>query len=201
MLLEILGSFEPMDLLEILGVVVGLIYLYLEYNANIWLWAANVVMPAIYILVYRDAGLYADMSINVYYLVISVYGWLKWRYGKSGGKVVEPPIVHTPLRHVAPLLSVTAVMFAAIAFLLIRFTDSTVPYCDAFTTALSIVGMWMLARKYVEQWLVWLVVDVVSAALYIYKGLYPTAALYALYSVIAVAGYVKWLKLMRQQCE
>lgn len=190
-----------MSILELIGVVVGLIYLYLEYHANIWLWAANIVMPAIYIFVYHDAGFYADMGINIYYLIISIYGWYKWCFVKTKRVEKEVPITHTPIKMILPLIVVTIAVFVAICYVLINFTDSTVPYGDSFTTAVSIVGMWMLARKFVEQWLVWLVVDVVCVALYVYKGLYPTAGLYALYSVIAVVGYVKWLKLMKQQNE
>ena len=86
-----------------------------------------------------------------------------------------------------------------IAWILIRYTDSNVPWCDAFTTALSMVAMWMLARKYLEQWLVWIVVDVVSVALYLYKGLFFTAGLYALYAIIAVYGYWNWKNMMEQK--
>ena len=83
-----------------------------------------------------------------------------------------------------------------IVWILLNYTDSNVPWCDAFTTALSIVGMWMLARKYIEQWWVWIVVDIVCAGLYIYKELYFTAILYALYAIIAIFGYRKWKQLM-----
>ena len=85
--------------------------------------------------------------------------------------------------------------------MLINLTDSSVPYADAFTTALSVVGMWLLARKYIEQWWVWLVVDVASVALYIYKDLHFTAVLYALYAVVAIFGYRKWKELMNKQNE
>ena len=88
-------------------------------------------------------------------------------------------------------------LFAAIAFVLIRHTDSPVPYGDSFTTAVSIIAMWMLAHKHAEQWLLWVVVNVVSCALYVWKGLYPTALLFAIYSVISVFGYFKWLRMMR----
>ena len=91
----------------------------------------------------------------------------------------------------------TAAVFATTAAVLVHFTDSTVPYGDSFTTALSITALWMLSRKYAEQWLVWIAVDIVSAGLYFYKGLCPTGVLYTLYAVAAVAGYFKWLKMMK----
>lgn len=186
-----------MQYLEIVGVVVGLLYIWLEYKVSIWLWLAGVIMPAIYVFVYYNSGFYADMGINIYYFGASLYGWLLWKVKGDNGKPL--PITRTPKRLILPYAAITVVAFAIIAYILIHFTDSDVPYGDSFTTALSIVGLWMLARKYVEQWLVWIVVDVACAALYIYKGLYPTAGLYALYSVIAVAGYFKWLKMMKDE--
>lgn len=222
-----------MQTLEIIGTLVGLLYLYFEYKASIWLWAASIVMPAIYIFVYHDAGFYADMGINIYYLLASGYGWAMWMRqsrrkeqfpmpeagtAPKGGAEVPASgptqkleqesnpapapgrsIMRTPVRCWLPLTGAFLLSFAAIAFVLIRYTDSTVPYGDSFTTAMSIVGMWMLAQKYVEQWLVWIAVDLVCAGLYLYKGLYPTAALYALYTVIAVFGYFKWLRMMKTQ--
>ncbi|MEG1405774.1 MAG: nicotinamide riboside transporter PnuC, partial [Alistipes sp.] len=178
--------------LEIIGTLVGLLYLYFEYKASIWLWATGIVMPAIYIFVYYDAGFYADMGIQFYYLLAGGYGWTMWmRRAHRDQPTTERRISSMPVARWLPLSAVTLLCFGAIAFILIRFTDSTVPYGDSFTTALSIVGLWMLAQKYTEQWLVWVAVDLVCAALYFYKGLYPTAVLYALYTVIAVFGYFK----------
>ncbi|MDR0510167.1 MAG: nicotinamide riboside transporter PnuC [Rikenellaceae bacterium] len=189
--------------LEIAGVITGLIYLWLEYRADIRLWVAGIIMPAIYIPVYYTSGFYADAGVNVCYLLAGLYGWMFWRgrrsrdnaAGTSGGaNHSRLPISRTPRRMWLPMFLIFIAIFAALALLLTRFTDSTVPYGDGFTTALSIVALWMLSRKYVEQWLIWVAVDAVCSGLYIYKGLHPTAGLYALYAVIAVFGYVKWKK-------
>jgi nicotinamide mononucleotide transporter len=159
-------------------------------------------MPAIYLFVYYNAGLYADFGINIYYLVIAIYGWAAWKYGfrffgsNDKLKSEELPISHTPKKMWVKIATIYAILQLVIAWILIRFTDSSVPWADAFTTALSIIAMWMLARKYIEQWWVWLVVDITSAALYIYKDLYFTAALYALYALIVFFGYRKWKQLM-----
>lgn len=195
-----------MNYLEIIGTIVGLIYLWLEYKASIWLWVANVVMPAIYVMVYYDAGLYADFGINIYYLIISFYGIYYWWKGRKqhDAKLTkeeaqeELPITRTPMQTWKQLAVVCTGLLVAIAFILIQYTDSTVPWMDSLTTALSIVAMWMLARKYVEQWLVWIVVDALSAGLYVYKELYFTAGLYALYTVIAYFGYKEWIRLMKE---
>ncbi|MBQ5894874.1 MAG: nicotinamide mononucleotide transporter [Rikenellaceae bacterium] len=183
--------------LEIIGVIVGLIYLWLEYRASVWLWLTNIIMPVIYIYIYGEAGFYADMGINIYYLVASIYGWAMWlRRGDSGEQL---QITHTPKKMILPLTAAFAVAMAVITYILINYTDSTVPYGDSFTTALSIVALYMLARKQVEQWLVWLVVDAVCCGLYLYKGLYPTAALYGLYTILAWVGYLRWLKMIEEQ--
>lgn len=190
------------EFLEILGTIVGLVYLYLEYKASIHLWIAGIIMPAIYIFIYWQAGLYADFGINVYYLLVALYGWFLWKYGNksasdNNAKGEELPISMLPKKYILPLILVFAATFALILYILISFTDSNVPYLDSFTTALSIVGMWMLAKKFIEQWWVWIVVDLVSAGLYVYKELYLTSGLYALYAVIAFFGYLNWKKLMK----
>jgi nicotinamide mononucleotide transporter len=204
--------------LEIIGTVVGILYLWLEYRASIYLWIAGIIMPAVYIFVYYDAGLYADFGINIYYLGAAIYGWMMWKYGaflrrtilrrKGAGQKgedtrteeqkLELPITHMPARYLLPLTAVFIAALLGIAWILINFTDSNVPWLDSFTTALSIAGMWMLARKYVEQWWAWIAVDAVSAGLYIYKGLDFTAGLYALYTIMAIFGYFKWRKMMNK---
>jgi nicotinamide mononucleotide transporter len=188
-------------ILELLGVITGIIYLWLEYRASIYMWIAGIIMPAIYIFVYYEAGLYADFGINIYYLVIALYGWLVWKtgfslFGKKGKSDGELPVSRMPWKTWAAMVVTYIITQGFIAWLLINYTDSTVPWADSFTTALSIVGMWMLARKYIEQWWVWCIVDVASSALYIYKGLYFTATLYAVYAIIAIFGYYKWKKMI-----
>ena len=185
--------------LEIIGTLVGLVYLWLEYKASIWLWIASIIMPAIYIFVYYEAGLYADFGINIYYLGAAVYGWFVWKYGHKSQEEKELPITCMPKRSWLKSLVVFVVAQFVIAWMLINYTDSNVPWWDAFTTALSIIGMWMLARKYLEQWWVWFVVDVVCVGLYVYKELYFTEGLYVLYAIIAVFGWWNWKKLMKTQ--
>lgn len=186
--------------LQIVGVCLGLLYLWLEYKANINLWIVSIIMPVVHGILYYKSGLYADMGMNVYYVLAGLYGWLVWRNRpRKEGKSF--PITHTPLKLALPLAAVGGAVFCVIAFVLVRWTDSSVPYWDAATTAMSVVAMWMLSRKYVEQWLVWLVVDIISCGLYVYKGIPFTAGLYGLYSVLAVAGYLRWLKTMRKEAE
>ena len=188
-----------MNYLEILGTAVGIVYLWLEYRASVWLWAASIAMPSIYLWVYYDAGLYADLGISIYYILASVYGLICWLAGRQHHDGGAKPVARTPRTAYVPLALTAATLWALIGYILERYTDSTVPWADAFTTALSIVAMWMLARKYVEQWLVWIAADVACAILYTYKGLWFTGALYLAYAVIAVAGYRKWKLMLTQQ--
>lgn len=176
---------------EIAGTLIGIAYLYWEYKADDKVWLAGMLMPAISLVVYWQSGLYADFGINVYYLLVAVYGLYLWRRNPQGTRAEALPITHTPLARCPLLLLAFLVSFLLIGWMLCR-TDSTVPWWDAFTTALSIVGMWMLARKWLEQWWVWMLVDVVSCGLYIYKGIYFYAALYGIYAVVAWFGYRKW---------
>ena len=183
-----------MEYIEIAGAVIGLLYLYLEYRASVYLWPVGVVMPLFYIYIFFVSRFYADMGINIYYLFASIYGWIRWN--KSASQEQGLAITHMPFRYWSVALPALSILFAGIAWILIRFTDSPVPFGDSFTTALSIVAMWMLANKYIEQWGLWIVVNVVSCALYAWKGLYPTALLYVVYSIVPVFGYFKWKQLM-----
>ena len=183
-----------MEYIEIAGAVIGLLYLYLEYRASVYLWPVGVIMPLFYIYIFFVSRFYADMGIYIYYLFASIYGWIRWN--KSASQVQSLAISHMPFRYWGVALLALSILFAGIAWILIRFTDSPVPFGDSFTTALSIVAMWMLANKYIEQWGLWIIVNVVSCALYAWKGLYPTALLYVVYSIVPVFGYFKWKQLM-----
>ncbi|MDE7396331.1 MAG: nicotinamide riboside transporter PnuC [Muribaculum sp.] len=182
--------------LEAIGFLVGVIYLWWEYNADSKVWLASIVMPAISMWIYLDKGLYADFAINIYYLAIAVYGYIAWTFNLKRRKRSELQVRRVPGR-LWPFISIALCgVWYAIYFVLTRFTDSNVPVWDAFTTAGSIVAMWMLARKFAQQWLLWLLVDAVCVALYIYKGIYLYAILYAVYTVIAWLGYRKWLSMI-----
>lgn len=190
-------------ILQIVGVVLGLLYLWLEYKANIWLWVVGIIMPLVHGTLYFRSGLYADFSMQLYYVLAGVYGLIVWSRGakdKSKEKnKKELKIASTPLAVWVAIVGMYLALHAAIYLFLVHFTDSTVPFWDSLTTALCIVAYWMLSRKYVEQWLVWLIVDVVTVGLYLYKDIPLTAGLYALYSAMAVAGYMRWRRMMKEE--
>lgn len=186
-----------MQTIEIIGAVIGLLYLYLEYKASKWLWPVGVLMPIVYVWIFFHSKFYADMGINVYYFFASIYGWIRWT--KAQAEDSGLPISHTPRRYILPLSAIGTVLFVIMAFILVRYTDSPAPYGDSFTTALSILAMWMLAHKYVEQWWLWFFVNIISCGLYVWKELYPTSILFAVYTVIPIFGYFKWIRMMREQ--
>lgn len=185
--------------LQIMGVVLGLLYLWLEYKANIWLWVVGLIMPIVHGTLYFRSGLYADFSMQLYYIAAGVYGLIVWGRGAKKSNHDTLKITSTPLAVWVAVAGVYALLHGAIYLFLVSFTDSTVPFWDSLTTALCIVAYWMLSRKYVEQWLVWLVVDVITVGLYLYKDIPLTAGLYALYSALAVAGYLRWRRMMKTQ--
>lgn len=190
---------ETITLLDAVGTTLGLIYLWLEYKANVWMWVVGIVMPIIDIFLYLKTGLYADFGMAIYYSVAAIvaacYGLVAWRRGDTAhtSTRAERPITHMPLREAAIAAGAFLVIWAVMYLMLIHFTNSTVPVTDSFANALSIVALWALARKYVEQWLIWLVADAVLTGLYAYKGLVFRPCLYGFYTVMAVAGYFKWL--------
>lgn len=194
--------------LDIFTTLLGLIYIWLEYRAHIALWLVSVIMPAMDIVLYWEHGLYGDAGMAAYYTVAGVYGFVMWRYGASiktlfgkegGGKAVaEIPITHMPGRKYMPVAVAFFAAWAVTYWVLVSFTNSTVPLLDSFTNALSFVGLWALAKKYIEQWIFWIAVDAVCFYLYIGKGIPFKAGLYGLYTVIAVAGYFKWEKMRKR---
>lgn len=184
-------------ILQIVGTTLGLIYLWLEYKANIWVWVVGAIMPMIHGLLYLDAGIYADAAMQLYYVGAGVYGLVVWkRHAKrsDGGR-----IKHTPVMWIIPLMVTYVMLHIAFYVILTEFTDSRVPFLDSMSTALSITAMWMLSRKLVEQWLVWLLVDMISVGLYLYKGIPITAALYTLYCLLAILGYLRWRRMARAE--
>ena len=180
--------------LDIVTTVLGLAYILLEYKASVWMWLVGFLMQALGIVLYYQKGLYADCGMEFYYLAMTVYGYWRWIHGTASKEAL--PIRHFPKRLVLPWLAIIAAVWGIIYWLLVTFTNSNVPLADSFTTALSIVGIWALAHKYLEQWFIWIAVDVVTCVLYFYKDIPFKASLYALYVVIAIFGYFKWRKMM-----
>ena len=185
--------------LDMFTTVLGLLYIWLEYRAHIAVWLVGIIMPAMDIYLYYSHGLYGDAGMAAYYTIAGVYGYAVWKFGKKHGQKEgeELPITHMRLSLYLPTLLAFLAIWAVTYYVLITWTNSTVPLMDSFTNALSFVGLWALARKYVEQWICWIIVDLICTYLYIMKGIPFKAFLYGLYVVIAIMGYFKWEKMMK----
>ena len=183
--------------LDIFTTVLGLIYIWLEYRAHVALWVIGIIMPALDIILYWQHGLYGDAGMACYYTLAALYGLYVWKFRKTKNLKQELPISHMPKRQYLPAAVGFFVAWGVVYYILITWTNSNVPVLDSFTNALSFVGLWALARKYLEQWLFWIVVDVVCCVLYIQKGIPFKAGLYGLYVLIAIAGYFKWKKMTK----
>lgn len=190
---EAIFSWIGENRVEVLGAVLGLAYIFFSIRQHILTWPIGLVTSALYIYVFFQAKFYADMSLQIYYVGVSVYGWYHWTKG-SGAQDRQLPVAKTSPKRWVLLTVVSAVLFVFIAFILIHYTDSPIPWWDAVTTALSLTATWMLARKYLENWLIWVVVDLVSAVLYATRNLWATAILFAVYTGMAVVGYLQWKK-------
>lgn len=188
--------------IELAGFAAAVIYLFFSIRQNIWMWICGIATSALYIWVYANAALYADMGLQVYYLVISVYGWMVWL---KGGLTQSKSLL--PVKHVRPMLwgklfAVHAVIYGAILAILLYLpaqlgvAESSLPYLDALTTSTAIVATWMVARKYLENWLIWIFIDALSAGMYIYKELWITSLLFAIYTIAAIVGYYSWKRSM-----
>jgi len=182
--------------IEIIGAVVGLLYLYYEYRADILMWATGIVMSLFYTVVYVQATFYAFACINIYYIIVGVYGWLQWKTSKGNKpENTASDLIHTPRKFYLPIIVAIGVVFVLLVFLLGKFTDSQVVYADSFVTALSIVAMVMLAKKYVEQWILVIIANFASVFIFFYLSMYPTSAMYLVYAVVSVFGYFNWKKI------
>ena len=179
-----------MSPLELTAAALGVLSVWLTVRQNEWCWPVGAVMVALYTFIFWRERLYADAGLQVFYFGMQFYGWYQWRHG---GQADGPLRVHrTPPARLAALLAAGAVGTFVLGFLLSRYTNQDLAYWDSGVTAFSFVAQWMLAKKYLENWLVWIAVDVLATGVYFVKNLYPTAILYGIFIALAVAGYREW---------
>ena len=208
----IISDWISNNFIEIFGAIAGIVYVFLEIKQTIWLWPVGIITSAVYIWVFFTSKFYADMSLQGYYLVISCLGWYWWVKGTGhrargterkkeveDGRVEEwesgeLQVTRLKLSTGIILAIVFVLLYILMWFVLIRLTDSPVPARDSFITSLSIVATWMLARKIYEHWFLWIVVNMVSAVLFLTRGLYPTVILYVVYGVMSFVGLAAWKK-------
>jgi nicotinamide mononucleotide transporter len=183
--------------LELVAAVVGALSVYLSVRQNIWSWPTAIVNVVLYTIVFYDTKLYADMGLQVIYAALSIYGWYEWLHG--GENKTELHVSRTGPQ-LGVILTLIGLVGAGVLGVVLRgATDAALPYMDSFLASTSLVAQWMMTKKKLENWLVWIAVDVLYVGMFIFKHLYLTAGLYAVFLVLAVRGYIDWRRSMATQ--
>ncbi|TSJ38922.1 nicotinamide mononucleotide transporter [Mucilaginibacter corticis] len=187
---------QQQSILEVIGVITGLLCVYLAAKNIIWNWPFAIISVVIYIFIFFDSHLFADMGLQFYFLTTNIYGWYYW--SKKPASEDKTPVMR--IKRKEGLLSVAAIiLFTFLLGSVLKYTTASYPYLDSFCTACSLVAQFFLARKVLENWLIWVFVDVVYVGVYIYKDLHLTAVMYAIYVAIALMGYFDWKRDWKKQ--
>ena len=186
-----------MNLIEILGAVLGIAAVFLAARQNVWNWPLGIFNFALYIIVFYNAKLYAQVGLQVVYIVLAIYGWWHWLHGGADRGALRVSQVGS--REAILLMLAFALATPALAIFLARATDASLPLADSALTAASLVAQYMMTRKYVECWLVWLAADVAYVVVFIHQSLWPTVGLYLVFCVLAVMGWREWRTSLRRQ--
>jgi len=183
--------------LEVVAVFFGILSVWFARKENIWVYPTGIVNVLIYVYLCFFAGLYADMAINAFYFVMSVFGWYNWSRRTENNEHV--PISSLNLKQWFLYIMLILGAYGIIFFILTKYTDSTVPKFDSFTTALFIAGMWLMAVKKIENWLLWILGDVLVIPMFAVKGLAFTSVQYIVFLVLAIMGYFEWRKRLQPE--
>ena len=182
---------SPVTWLEVVAFALSIAMVVLNIRVDPLAWPLAIVSSLLYFLLFWNSRLYGDASLQVFFAAVAAWGWWQWLRGTDeSGQALQ--VRHLGVQGRIGVLVAIAIAWPATALFLRRFTDTDVPWWDAFPTAASVVGQWLLGRKYVENWPVWIVVDVVGAALFAYKGLWLTTLLYAVFVAMAAVGWRGW---------
>lgn len=195
-LLSLLSDWlKTQSLLETAGVVTGILCVYLAAKNKIWSWPLAIISVLIYVVIFTEARLYADAGLQIYFLIMNVYGWYFW--SRKSDQQLKVPVIRISLKESLISLIAVVVFTIVLGTFLYQGTDASFPYLDSFCTACSLVAQLLLARKIIENWLIWIFVDIIYVGIYISKDLHLTAGMYALYVIIATIGYIDWKKELR----
>ncbi|TVR70890.1 MAG: nicotinamide riboside transporter PnuC [Marinilabiliales bacterium] len=181
--------------LEITAVLFGLLSVWFAKKENILVYPTGIVSVLIYVYICFFAKLYADMGINFFYFLMSVYGWYMWTRKDPGSERLKITRSSIPEQIFCILSGV--LLFFLLSYILRNFTDSDVPWWDSLTTAIFIVAMWLMARKKIDNWTAWMAGNLISVPLYFYKGLVFTSFQYLVFLILAIAGYIEWDRKLR----
>ncbi|MDH5508934.1 MAG: nicotinamide riboside transporter PnuC [Nitrospinota bacterium] len=179
-----------MSLIETSAVLFGLACVWLTVRQSIWCWPTGLVMVTLYIFIFFDARLYSDMGLQFVYIFMQIYGWHNWLHG--GQKHSELKVTRLSRLGAAAWSVIAMATATALGYTMERYTDADFAFADAVTTTLSLIAQWLMAKKILESWLIWITVDIISVAIYALKGLSLTAGLYMVFLALATIGYFAW---------
>lgn len=185
-----------MTLIELVAVLVTIAAVYLTARQVIWCWPLALVSVTLYAVVFYDARLYADMGLQAIYFALAIYGWWAWLHGGEDHSELRVSLASWPAR--IGLLVFGVIAGAALGMALHRFTNASLPFMDSSLSSFSIIGQWMQTRKFLEAWLLWIAVDVFYVGMFVFKGLYLTAGLYAVFLYLAAVGFISWRRSMTE---
>ena len=187
-----------MSALEIAAVTFGLVSVYLSTRENIWSWPTAIVNVALYAVLFWREKLYADMGLQVIFLILSAYGWYEWLFGGANKTALH--VSRLTRRTAVVLLMIAVAGSVTLGFILQRSTDASLPWLDAALAVFSLVAQWMMTRKILENWILWITVDIVYVGMFFFlKDLYLTGFQYAVFLALAVAGHWQWLRSFRSR--
>lgn len=176
--------------LELVAVLFGIVSVYLSTRENIWSWPTALVNVSLFFALFYRSGLYSDTGLQVVYFVLSIYGWYEWLYGGANRTAIS--VSRTTRKTWMVLCAIGVAAWAVLGSITSRLPGTALPYVDAATTTVSLLAQWMMTRKLLENWAIWIAVDVVYIGMFIFKGLYLTAFNYGIYLALALLGYITW---------
>lgn len=193
----LLTNIQNTSLIEVIAVIFGLLSVWYARKEKILVFPTGIISVLLYVYICLQYGLYADMGINAFYFAMSVFGWYNWTHQDGDTKKREISKISSKMKIVLLLLFI--LFFVVIRFVLINYTDSVVPNIDSLNTAIFLIAMWLMALKKLENWVLWIIGDLISIPLYIYKGLVLTSFQYLVFLILAIMGYITWLKIIKQE--
>jgi nicotinamide mononucleotide transporter len=179
---------------ELLGAILGLIYIWFSVRQKILTWPVGLLSSVFYIFIFFQARLYAGMGLQVYYAAMSIYGWYYWAKGRNNDTGEKINVSFTKPLVWMMIAAAFVIIFILIVLVLKNYTDSDVTFIDSLTTTAGIIATWMMARKLIENWIIWILTDLISVFLYVEKQLWVTALLYLVFTTMAILGFIEWRK-------
>ena len=172
--------------------ITALLYVILAAIENVWCWLFGIISSALYIYFCYSGKLFLESGLNLFYVIIGIYGWYLWLYGSK--EKTESKIISISFTKNIYLIIIACLIWIPFGYIAYHFSTQAMPYLDAFITAFSLIATWMTAKKILQNWLYWIVIDALAIALYAYRSFYLSALLYSIYTLLALAGYIRWKK-------